>query len=219
MHLNGHAVTRSLVSFPGAVLLCCLLLLPGCSDKVPRLPLLPDDATLLAFGDSLTFGTGASRAESYPAILSRLTRRTVINAGLPGEVTAAGKNRLPELLDTHRPDLLILCHGGNDLLRKFNPEATLANLGAMIESALQRHIPVLLVGVPGPGLIMLESAGLYRKLAQQYALAYEGDILPEIESDNSLKSDPIHPNAAGYRRIAEALFRLLQASGALPHEA
>jgi len=199
-----------------AILLCCLLLLSACSDNQPRLPRLPGDATLLAFGDSLTFGSGAEPAHSWPAVLSRLTGREVINAGIPGEVSASGKSRLPGLLDTHQPDLLILCHGGNDLLRKFNPQATRANLGAMIEDARQRNIPVLLVGVPRPGFVLLESAELYARLAQQYGLAYEGDILPAVESDTQLKSDHVHPNAAGYRKIAEALLRRLQASGALP---
>jgi lysophospholipase L1-like esterase len=200
------------------ILLCSLLLISACSDSQPRLPVLPDEATLLAFGDSLTFGTGAAPAESWPAVLARLTGRKVINAGIPGEVSASGKSRLPGLLDAHHPDLLILCHGGNDLLRKFNPQATRANLGAMIASAIKRNIPVLLVGVPRPGLVLLESAELYDRLAQQYGLAYEGDILPAVESDNSLKSDHVHPNAAGYRKIAGALLRQLQASGALPRD-
>ena len=200
------------------ILLCGLLLLSACSDSQPRLPVLPGEATLLAFGDSLTFGTGATPAESWPAVLARLTGRKVINAGIPGEVSASGKSRLPGLLDAHHPDLLILCHGGNDLLRKFNPQATRTNLGAMIASAIKRNIPVLLVGVPRPGLVLLESAELYDRLAQQYGLAYEGDILPAVESDNSLKSDHVHPNAAGYRKIAEALLRQLQASGALPRD-
>jgi len=202
----------------GILLLGCLLLLPACSDRQPRLTTLAVDATLLAFGDSLTFGTGAAPAESWPAVLARLTGREVINAGIPGEVSASGKSRLPGLLDAHHPDLLILCHGGNDLLRKFNPQATRANLGAMIENALQRNIQVLLVGVPGPGFVLLESAELYDSLARQYDLVYEGDILPAVESDKQLKSDHVHPNAAGYREIAEALLRRLQASGALSRD-
>ena len=77
---------------------------------------------------------------------------------------------------------------------------------------------MLLVGVPRPGLILLESAELYDELARQYALAYESEILAAVESDDSLKSDHVHPNAAGYRKIAEALLRQLQVSGALPRD-
>jgi acyl-CoA thioesterase-1 len=205
--------SRNLVKVLLCALLACLAL--ACSDSTSRLPRLSPDAVILAFGDSLTFGTGADRTQSYPAHLAGLIRRKVINAGIPGEVTAAGVQRLPGLLDRHKPGLLILCHGGNDLLRKLDPDAMRSNLQAMLADASARGIPVLLLGVPRPGLFLLESAELYGQLAEQHALPYEGDIIPAVESDNSLKSDAIHPNAEGYRLIAEAVSRLLHDSGAL----
>ncbi len=164
---------------------------------------------MLAFGDSLTYGTGASENQSYPAVLSQLTGRTVINAGIPGEVSAQGLERLPALLDRYRPQLLLLCHGGNDLLRRINTSITRSNIEAMIETARQRNIPVLLIGVPKPGLMFLDTADIYNEIAEKYKLVYEDEILPDVESDNALKSDQIHPNAEGYQRIAAAIYRLL----------
>ncbi len=199
-----------------ASLLICGLLLSACSDSTPRLPRLAENTVILAFGDSLTYGTGANENQSYPAVLSELTGRTVINAGIPGEVSAQGRERLPGLLDRHRPQLLLLCHGGNDLLRRINSAITRANLESMIEAATQRNIPVLLIGVPKPGLMFLDAAELYREIAEKYKLVYEGEILPDVESDSALKSDQIHPNADGYQRIATAIYRLMTASGALP---
>lgn len=201
------------------ILYACLLVaasvpLEGCSDKDQGLRL-PDDAVLLAFGDSITWGTGARRQQSYPAILSGLTGHRVINAGISGEVTAQGKQRLPALLDKHKPGLLILCHGGNDLLRRLSPAETRNNLEAMIDSAAQRNIPVLLIGVPSFGLLFLEANEMYNDVAEKYALLYEGLVLPRVESDPDLKSDRIHPNAEGYRQIAVAVQKLLQDSGAL----
>lgn len=198
-----------------AALLLLAIGLGACSDSKPQLPLLSADAVILAFGDSLTFGTGANSEHSYPAELARLTGLTVINAGIPGEVTAQGVRRLPALLDRYKPQLLLLCHGGNDLLRKIGTAMTRDNIEKMISAADQRNIPTLLIGVPQPALMFLEAAPIYNEIAEQHGLVYEGEILPEVEADNKLKSDRIHPNAAGYRRMADAISQLLRQSGAL----
>jgi len=198
-----------------AALLLLAIGLGACSDSKPQLPLLSADAVILAFGDSLTFGTGANSEHSYPAELARLTGLTVINAGIPGEVTAQGVRRLPALLDRYKPQLLLLCHGGNDLLRKTGTAVTRDNIEKMITAADQRNIPTLLIGVPQPALMFLEAAPIYNEIAEQHGLVYEGEILPQVEADNKLKSDRIHPNAAGYRRMADAISELLRQSGAL----
>lgn len=190
-----------------------LLLLVGC-QRGPTLPFLPSGATVLAFGDSLTSGTGADSGEAYPAQLQELIGRRVVNAGMPGETSGEGVRRLPELLDKLHPDLLILCHGGNDFLRRLDREAAAANLRTMIETAHSRGVPVVLLGVPPPGLL-LRSAPFFADLADEYQLPYQGEVLPDILGTRDLKSDAVHPNAAGYRRLAEAIARLLQEAGAL----
>jgi acyl-CoA thioesterase-1 len=207
---------RQLTRYTGTVwMLLLAILLTACSDSKPRLPRLSSDAVILAFGDSLTFGTGADKGQSYPAVLAQLTGRTVINAGIPGEVTAGGMRRLPALLDRYKPGLLILCHGGNDLLRKINSGIIRTNIETMISGASQRNIPTLLIGVPQPALMFLEAAAIYNNIAEEHDLIYEGKILPEVEADNRLKSDRIHPNAEGYKRMADAINQLLRESGAL----
>jgi acyl-CoA thioesterase-1 len=184
-----------------------LLALAGC-EKSPRLRMLPPDAVVLAFGDSLTYGTGAVREESYPAVLAARLQRPVVNAGIPGEVSAEGLSRLPALLAEHRPALVLLCHGGNDFLRRGDPEEVRGNLRRMIELAQSSGAQVVLVGVPQPG-IFLAAAPLYREVAAEFGLPYEGEALAEILADRSLKSDTIHPNAAGYRQLAETLAELI----------
>src|SRR6267378_5287430 len=131
-------------------LLILLLALAACGER-PKLERLPTSAVVLAFGDSLTFGTGATEAESYPAQLEQLIGRRVVRAGVPGEVTAQALARLPEMLDEHAPRLLLLCIGGNDFLRRLgNPQAE-GNVRAMVKLARGRGVDVLLIGTPEPG--------------------------------------------------------------------
>lgn len=198
------------------LLLCCCAWLSACGAENHPVPLAPlsADAVLLAFGDSLTYGAGVDSEESYPKVLSRLIQRKVINAGVSGETSAQGLARLPDTLDGTRPDLLILIHGGNDFLRKL-PETSLKNnLSKMISLARDRNIPVVMMSVPKPA-IFLKPSEIYDVVATQHAVALELGGLSEILADRSLKSDQIHPNAAGYRRMAEKIQALLAASGAI----
>jgi lysophospholipase L1-like esterase len=196
-----------------APLLALALLLSACS-KQDRLPPLAQDAVLLAFGDSLTFGTGANENESYPAQLEKLSGRRVVREGVPGEVSGSGLARLPAALDEHRPRMLLLCHGGNDFLQRLPKAQAAENVRAMIRLARSRGIDVLLIGTPEPGLTV-SSAAFYAEIAKEFRIPYEGDVLGKILRDSSLKSDQVHPNAQGYRLMAERVFELLKKSGAL----
>ncbi|MGB5079542.1 MAG: arylesterase [Burkholderiales bacterium] len=194
--------------------LIVLVLLAAACGGGPKLPRLAPDAVVLAFGDSLTFGTGAQADQSYPARLQALIGRKVVSAGVPGEVSASGLARLPLALDDARPQLVILCHGGNDLLRKLDEAQVANNLRAMVGLARARGAEVVLIGVPKPGLLP-SPAALYADIASELRLPYEDTALKKILRDNSLKSDLVHPNAAGYARLAEAVAALLKKAGAL----
>ncbi|TSA11545.1 MAG: arylesterase [Betaproteobacteria bacterium] len=196
---------------------CSLLLavtLAACGGSVPKLSKLPADAIVLAFGDSLTFGTGAQPETSYPAVLEKLIGRKVWSAGVPGEVSAAGLARLPSALDYYQPRLLILCHGGNDFLRKLGDAQAAENLRAMIRLAKQKGIDVILVGVPKPGLLP-SPPDFYAEIAKEFRLPYEDTALKTILRDSELKSDIAHPNAKGYAKLAESIAALLKKSGAV----
>jgi acyl-CoA thioesterase I len=195
------------------VLACYPSLLIGCSNS-DRLPLLAPDSVVLAFGDSITAGTGAGPGESYPEVLGKLLGRKVVNAGIPGEVTAEGLARLPQLLDGEKPALMILCHGGNDLLRRLDQRQAADNLRGMIRLARERGISVLLVAVPTPDL-SLKPPSFYDELATEFGIPLESKSLPRIMGKGSLKSDYVHPNAAGYRKLAEALEALMKKNGAI----
>ena len=185
----------------------------ACSDDV-KLPRLANNAVILAFGDSLTYGTGAEQTESYPAVLEQLIGRRVVNAGIPGEETGEGLSRLPQVLQKEKPALMIICHGGNDLLRLLNQQQAANNLRDMIRLAQKQGVAVVLIAVPTPDMF-LSPTHMYREIAKDLAVPLEDEIIFAVLADGSLRSDYIHPNAAGYRRIAEALATLLRESGAI----
>jgi lysophospholipase L1-like esterase len=191
-----------------------LLLLVGCGPSVPKIAHLPDDAVILAFGDSLTYGTGATAEESYPAVLQSLVGRTVIRSGVPGEVTAESLLRLPDALDEYSPNLMVLCIGGNDFLQQRGEKQAADNIRAMIRLAKDKGVDVVLVGVPKFGL-MLTPPEFYAQIAEEFNIPYEDDIMHKILVSKSLKSDEIHPNPQGYHLFAEAVAALLKKSGAI----
>ncbi|WP_342058164.1 GDSL-type esterase/lipase family protein [Aeromonas sp. OTU364] len=191
-------------------LLC--LLLAACGE--PGLRPLAAGETILAFGDSLTEGRGVNPAQSYPSVLASLSGHPVINGGVSGELSRAGRARLPGLLAEHRPALVILLEGGNDILHGSGEGALKANLAAMIEAVQGSGAQVLLVAVPRKSLFA-DGAPLYGELAEQYGLVLDNDSLGELLRTPGLKSDTVHLNAQGYGTLAERLHRLLQARGAL----
>jgi acyl-CoA thioesterase-1 len=195
--------------------LACLLAaaLAACGKSAQLAPLAPD-AVVLAFGDSLTHGTGANAAQSYPAQLEGLIGRRVVRAGVPGEVSAAALARLPGALEMHAPKLLILCIGGNDFLRNLSKAAAARNVREMVRLARERGVDVVLVGTPEKG-ITVTPPNFYAEIAETFGIPYEGKVVGEVLRDSALKSDPIHPNAQGYRLIAERIAALLRAAGAV----
>lgn len=203
------------------IFLTLLLLLTACGKSEKVFSKLPNGAVIMAFGDSLTYGTGADKAQSYPSILAQLSSHTVINNGVAGEISADGLKRLPRLLDEQHPQMLILIHGGNDILRNIPREQTAANLTQMIAEAKKRNIKVVMLGVPKFGLFSVvglssfESAEIYQQVAEAEKVPIDLKSLPEIVSKQELKSDQVHPNAQGYQLLAEAVFELLKKTGAL----
>ena len=175
---------------------------------------LSTESTVLAFGDSLTYGFGAVES-AYPKQLAELIEREVINAGISGEVSSVALLRLPRLLELYHPDLVILCHGGNDILRHASKQQLKVNLFKMVSLIKKSGAEVLLVGVPGFGLFGIATLPLYEEVAEEANLLYEGEVLEKIENNPSLKSDRIHPNAKGYKMMVEAFATLLRDQGLL----
>ncbi|MBN8764206.1 MAG: arylesterase [Thiobacillus sp. 63-78] len=193
--------------------LVAVFLLAAC-ERAPTLSRLSPHDVILAFGDSLTHGTGASEDTAYPAVLASLTGRTVINAGVPGDTTTSALRRLPEVLAEYRPRLVLLCLGGNDMLGKQPESTTENNLRLLIQTIRASGAEVVLIGVPEPKLFG-GAPDFYARVARDMRLPLEDEVFNEVLKDNRLKSDPIHANAAGYRVVAERLAEFLRKAGAL----
>lgn len=180
----------------------------------------PPGATVLALGDSITFGTGAPPEAAYPAVLAGLTGWNVVNAGVPGHTSAQALHRLPALLSEHRPALVIVSIGGNDLLRRGDEAALRDNLRGLLAAVRQAGAQALLVAVPRPTLTAhltgsLDDHPLYADIATEAGVPLHPQGWSTVLADERLKSDAIHGNAAGYEAFARGLLGTLQAAGLL----
>lgn len=185
-----------------------------CACSQNSLDPIPQNGVILAFGDSLTAGIGTDKANAYPSVLAQLSGREVINAGVSGEVTAQGVDRLKHLLKKTQVDLIILLEGGNDILRNLPATETKNNLAKMIEEAKSYNIDVVLIGVPEKKLFS-SVAPFYPELAEEHELVFEDNLIGELLRSPEYKSDSIHFNTKGYRVMAESIYELLQDHDAL----
>jgi lysophospholipase L1-like esterase len=195
--------------------------LAACGRKAPPAVVLARGSTVLALGDSLTFGTGAPAASAYPARLAELTGWKVVNGGVPGDVSAQARARLPQLLAEHRPKLVLLSIGGNDFLRQVPETETRTNLAAMLDDIGAAGAQPVLIAVPRPAVMAallrsLDDHPLYEALAEERRVPLFASGWSGVLSDPALKADQIHANAAGYERFARQLHGYLRDAGIAP---
>jgi len=193
----------------------------GHAGDDPRLP------RLLVLGDSLVAGHGLAQGDAFPdrlaAVLATRGRPVeIINAGVSGDTTAGGLARLDWSL-ADDPDAVIIVLGGNDLLRGLEPDATKANLAAIIDRLQQREIDVLLAGMQAPRNLGRDYAGefdaIYRTLGGRDDVLFYPFFLDGVALEPALnQTDGMHPNRAGVdeivRRILPMVERLLDHLGA-----
>ena len=167
---------------------------------------------IVCLGDSLTEGVGANGGEDYPSVLSRELAFPVLNHGRRGDTTALALARLSEVLDGN-PRLVIVLLGGNDFLRQVPRAETKKNLAELVRRIQAQGAMVAIAGMR-LGIFTDEYSPIYEETAKQLGAFYIPQVMQGILTDAKLKSDPIHPNGAGYRlmgqRIAEKIRPLLR---------
>ncbi len=175
------------------LILIFLLLLVGCGGHKEKYASIPQGATVLILGDSLSYGTGANTGEDYPSLLAKTTGWNIINEGIPGNTSAEGLERLPSLLEQDNPKLLIVELGGNDFLHHAPESETVSNLKAILTLAKTKNITTILVAIPELSPLKaaignLSDHPLYEQLAKETATPLVADVFSDVLSGNH----PLH---------------------------
>lgn len=177
------------------------------SDDIKNYPSLGQD--VIAFGDSLVFGQGASDGgKNFVSLLSKRTGESIVNLGVSGNTTGQALSRLSDL-DAYNPKVVLVLLGGNDYLQKVPIETTFQNLANIIKNIQRRGAVVVLLGVRG-GLLNDRFDTEFEKLSKQYKTAYVSDVLDGLIADSRYMADAVHPNDIGYQKIADRIYPILQ---------
>lgn len=203
-----------------AALLAAAVLLVGCTETPRFDDPLPDGAVALAFGDSVTHGTGAESGEDYPSRLAALTGWRIVNGGVPGDTAREAVARIDDALDAAKPALALIELGGNDFLRRRPAADVKEDLRKIIAATRQAGVVPVLVSVPELSLVAAVSGRLgdspiYAELAAEEDVLLIDGVFADVLSDEALRSDRIHPNGAGYRVLAEHIAEDLADAGLL----
>ena len=159
---------------------------------------------VIAFGDSLTSGYGAAKGEDWPTVLSDLIDEPIINAGRSGDTTDTALARLDDDVLSRDPRVVIVGLGGNDYLQGTSIATTEKNLREIVRRIQEAGAMVVLLGFEFPSF-KADYESMYERVADdERCLLVEG-TLSGILTDQTLKSDAIHPNAKGYALMAERL--------------
>ena len=164
--------------------------------------------TIICFGDSLTYGNGAGKEMDYPSQLSTMIARPVINAGVSGDTTARALQRLERDVLSKSPDLVLITLGGNDLKNGVARDIAFDNLQTIVDSIQNTGARVIIGGIRFP----IRDRGFgraYQELADETGAVLIPNIFKGIMGNRKLMSDPIHPNDAGYKKIAERFYEAI----------
>ena len=187
---------------------------PGAAGRTP---------VILVLGDSLSAEYGLARGTGWVALLEKKLAAEkiaakVVNASISGDTTAGGRSRLPALLKTHQPAIVVIELGSNDALRGLSLDMTAANLTAMTQAAQKAGAQVLLAGMQMPPNYGADYGKRFFALYPQVAKAQGAALVPFFlkgvaDRDNALElfqKDRIHPTAAAHPLILGNMWPELQ---------
>jgi len=167
----------------------------------------PMQGPIVALGDSLVFGYGSSMNNDFVSVLEKETGREIINMGINGNTTADGLARIDTVIAL-KPSVVMVLLGGNDFLRKVPAAETFNNLDLIVQKLQVSGAVVVVLGIQG-GVLNDPFAPQFENLAERHGAAYVPNVLAGMIGNQSLMSDAIHPNDAGYKRVAAKVLPVL----------
>ncbi|MCX5710912.1 MAG: GDSL-type esterase/lipase family protein [Candidatus Omnitrophica bacterium] len=178
----------------------CVFGLTGCAKREIK-NINSKGTSIICFGDSITFGYGADPGEDFPTQLGKLLGREVINAGVSGDTSTEGMLRLDKEVLERNPLLVLIEFGGNDFIKKVPKETTIKNTREFIRRIQARGAMVAIVDISA-GLFLRDYRLLFAKIAREEGCIFIPAVLTKLITNPSMKSDFLHPNAAGYQVVA-----------------
>jgi acyl-CoA thioesterase I len=169
----------------------------------------PKGQNIIAFGDSLVQGIGATSDTNFVSKLSEKINQPIINAGVSGNTTSEALERIEEDVLSKDPKIVIVLLGGNDYLRRVDRKVTFSNLQKIVDMIHQKGSMVLLLGVRG-GLLKDNYKDDFDVFAKRNNIAYVPNVLDDILGNEELMFDQVHPNEKGYEVIAEKVLPVLE---------
>lgn len=205
--------------FQGWILMAFVCAYLAACSGTPQYAPLPPGTSVLAFGNSVTYGTGAAPHDNYPLKLAARTGWAIHNAGIPGDTADRAQSRIAAAIEESKPALVIVEIGGNDFLRQRPESAVKEDIRAILKTVRQSGALPVLVAVPRLSMLAALSrpgdSPIYAELAAEEQVLLVEDVFSDVLSDNRLKTDPIHPNGAGYQKLADGIAEALVQSGLL----
>jgi acyl-CoA thioesterase-1 len=195
------------------LLMTMIILTASCSQaKQP----IPKDATIIAFGDSLTYGFGAAPESAYPKVLSDITGYEIINEGMNGDTARNGVQRIKTIVQKYNPSVVIIGIGGNDIIRRQSQNLE-KDLNTIVSYLKSKNIQPILLSEPQPtilgNIITVSDSPIYERVANKQDVVLLDNIYSKYLADQKYKSDLIHLNDNGYNRVAEDIAQRLKKEG------
>ncbi len=185
----------------------CVIVFTGCAKREIK-NVDSKGKNIICFGDSITFGYGVNQGEDYPSALAKIIDAPIINAGIDSDTTTEALERLKSDVLDRDPLLVIIEFCGNDFMRQIPKETTITNIRKMVELVQAKGAMVAIVDISA-GLFLTDYRAIFRNLAKETSSIFIPSVLSGIITNPSMKSDFLHPNAAGYKIMAQRVYRAI----------